>query len=315
MLSRVAENLYWMTRYMERAEDTARLINAVTLMVLDIPGEVRFRWDTLLKVAGLDHIFAGHYQQADEASVMKFLIRDENNPSSIMTCIRHARENTRTFREVLPRECWEWINELYLYGRKHLLHDFDRRHRYDALQAVIRQRQSIVGSLAGTMSRDAAYQFLRMGRNLERADMTTRILDVSYAVLLPDGGPASEQYGDLVWMNILKALSGYQMFRRYVSVHATSTRVIDFMLTDVAFPRTVMHCLNEITDVLNQLPHPGAPMTAVNDVRRLVERVDTATLTTQGLNDLLDETQAGLACIDAALQRQYFRTAALDVAA
>lgn len=308
MLSRVAENLYWMTRYMERAEDTARLINAVTLMSLDMPKDARFGWDTLIRVAGLDKLFYSHYQEANEASVIRFLQRDEANTSSILACITRARENTRTFREVLPWECWEWVNELYLYARTNLTHDLDRRRRYEVLQAVILRRQSIVGLLAGTMSRDAAFQFLRLGRNVERADMTTRIVDVSCAVILPSGDPVSAQYGDLLWMNILKALSAYQMYRRYVSVHADRQSVVEFVLHNRDFPRTVFYCLSEIVDVLRNLPLPGLPLATVQDILGSVEATPASELAGTQLHKLTDLIQLGLVRIDNALRRQYFRS-------
>jgi uncharacterized alpha-E superfamily protein len=309
MLSRVAESLYWMTRYMERAEDTARLINAVTLMSLDMPRDVRFGWDTLIRVAGLDQLFYSRNQEVNETAVIRFLQRDESNPSSILACITRARENTRTFREVLPWECWEWVNELYLYARTNLTHDLDRRRRYEVLQAIIRRRQSIVGLLAGTMSRDAAFQFLRLGRNVERADMTTRILDVSCAVMLPSGDPAAAQYGDLLWMNILKALSAYQMYRRYVSVHADSAKVIEFVLRNREFPRTVTHCLREMAEVLRTLPQPAAPLAAVQDLIVSVDGAPLATLSGAQLHALTDQIQFGLARIDTALRKQYFPSA------
>lgn len=308
MLSRVAENLYWMTRYMERAEDTARLINAVTLMSLDMPQDVRFGWDTLLRVAGLDRLFYTHYREANEAAVIRFLQRDDANPSSILACITRARENTRTFREVLPWECWEWVNELYLYTRSNLTHDLDRRRRYEVLQAIIRRRQSIVGLLSGTMSRDVAFQFLRLGRNIERADMTTRIVDVSCAVIIPSGDPTAAQYGDLLWMNILKALSAYQMYRRYVSVHADRQKVVEFVLRNREFPRTIFHCLNEIVEVLRSLPQPGLPLAVVQDVLGSVEAAPSNELSGTHLHQLTDVIQLGLARLDNALRRQYFRS-------
>lgn len=309
MLSRVAENLYWMTRYVERAEDTARLINAVTLMSLDMPGGVRFGWDTLLKVAGIDQLFFKHHEQADEAAVIQFLIRDERNPNSILACITRARENTRTFREVLPWECWEWINELYLYTRDNLDADLDRRRRYEVLQAVIRRRQSIVGLLSGTMSRDAAFQFLRLGRNIERADMTSRILDVGHAVILPNGNSTATRYDDFLWMNVLKSLSAYQMYRRHISVHADSTKVIDFLLKNPYFPRTVVHCLREITEVLRTLPNPGSVQAVVQDVLAQIENADPQRLSKAGLHEFTDQIQFALAKIDAAVREHYFRSA------
>lgn len=309
MLSRVAENLYWMTRYMERAENAARLINAVTLMSLDMPGDVRFGWDSLVRVAGLDQAFFEHYREANEIAVMQFLIRDENNPSSILNCITLARENTRTFREVLPWECWEWVNELYLYAKQNLIGDLSRRRRYDVLQAVIRRRQSIVGLLAGTMSRDAAFQFLRLGRNVERADMTSRILDVSCAVILPRTEVGTTQYSDLAWMNILKALSAYQMYRRYVSVHADGVKVIEFLLKNREFPRTITHCLREMLEVLRQLPHPEPILAMTQEMLALVEHADAGTLAQGGLHAYSDQLQLALAKVDDALRRHYFKLA------
>lgn len=309
MLSRVAENMYWSTRYLERAEDTARLINAITLMSLDMPGDVRFGWDALIQIAGLEAEFSGLYRDANEAAVMRFLICDEKNPSSILSCITQARENTRTFREVIPAECWEWINELYLYAKKHLDADLTRRRRYEVLQEVIRRRQSLVGLLAGTMSRDAAFQFLRLGRNLERADMTSRILDVSCAVIPPKVDIGSSQYSDLAWMNILKALSAYQMYRRYVSVHADGAKVINYLLKNREFPRAISHCLQEVLDVLRQLPHPAPIQLAVNNTLALINNANAELLADGGLHDYIDKLQLGLDSINAALRQHYFRLA------
>jgi len=117
MLSRVAESLYWMARYLERAENTARFINSTTQVLLDLPRGASFGWDVLLKVAGLDALYDEYYGKPNEADIMRFLILDERNPSSIVASIHSARENTRTFREVLPMEIWERINGLYLYIR------------------------------------------------------------------------------------------------------------------------------------------------------------------------------------------------------
>lgn len=309
MLSRAAENLYWMTRYMERAEDTARLINAVTLMTLDMPSGASFGWNALIRVAGLDQLFYEHYPEANESAVMRFLIHDSHNPSSIMACITLARENTRTFREILPWESWEWVNELYLFAKKQLRDDLDRRYRYEVLKGIIRRRQAIVGLLAGTMSRDAAFQFLRAGRNVERADMTSRILDVSHAVILPAGDPTGAHYSDLLWMNILKALSAYQMYRRQVSVHADSAQVVDYLLKNPLFPRAVAHCLGEITEVLTLLPSPETVLGVVTKTRVLVETADSQALAASGLHEFADRLQVKLNEIHNAFLARYFRTA------
>jgi uncharacterized alpha-E superfamily protein len=188
MLSRVAENLYWMTRYLERAENTARLINATTQVVLDLPRGASFGWDVLLKVAGLDDLFRKAYTEHHETSIMRFLISDESNPGSILSCIRYARENCRTLREVLPRLAWERINALYLFINSRASQAVERSRRYDILEEMIERRQSVIDLLTDCMSHDVAYQFIKLGRFIERADMTTRIVDIHAAVLASPAG-------------------------------------------------------------------------------------------------------------------------------
>lgn len=305
MLARVAESLYWMARYLERAEDTARLINATTMMLMDLPRGASFGWEDLLKVAGLDDLFHSYYDEASETAVMSFLIQDERNPSSIFACVRHARENTRTFREVLPRESWEWVNELYLYTSTHKSSALDRRKRFEVLTEIIRRRQAVVGLLSGTMSRDEAFQFMRLGRNVERADMTTRVLDVSYAINLPfqDG-----QHHDLIWMSVLQALSAHQMYRRHVGVHAKAHKVLAFLLNDVQFPRSVRHCLHEIQFALDELPGVE-PMRRLQGMLNLVDRADYRALATSGLHEFCDDIQARLADLNVVIGETYFRAA------
>lgn len=303
MLARVGESLYWMARYLERAEDTARLINAATMMLMDMPRGASFGWEDLLKVAGLDDLFHSHYSEASETAVMSFLIQDERNPSSIFACVRHARENTRTFREVLPRESWEWVNELYLYTSTHLTQALDRRKRFEVLTEIIRRRQAVVGLLAGTMSRDEAFQFMRLGRNIERADMTTRVLDVSYAINLPF---QDSQYRDLIWMSVLQALSAHQMYRRHIGVHAKGHKVLSFLFNDVKFPRSVRHCLHELQFALDELPGVE-PMRCLQGMLNLVDGADYRVLAKNGLHEFCDDIQARVADLNAVIGETYFR--------
>jgi uncharacterized alpha-E superfamily protein len=306
MLSRVAENLYWMTRYLERAENTARLINGTSQVVLDLPRGASFRWDNLISVVGVDDQFHEFYEEADEDSVMRFLILDERNPSSIVSCIHSARENTRTFREVLPAESWERINSLHLFLQRNAPRTTQGRlQRYEVLNEIIERRQSIIGLLMGSMSMDIAYQFIRMGRNLERADMSTRIIDVNSAVLLPQEG-STEAAVERLWMATLNALSAYQMYRRHVSVHVRGKQVLEFVLKDPLFPRTVHHSLNELESCFRALPNHDLPLQAVCDARQRL--LDTQFDTTQlsALHESLDQVEADLSAIHAAISKQYF---------
>jgi len=307
MLSRVAENLYWMARYLERAENTARFINSTTQVLLDLPRGASIGWDVLLKVAGLDTLYDKHYSSANEADIMRFLILDERNPGSIIACIHSARENTRTFREVLPMEIWERINDLYLYTRDNAARaTHGRSQRYEVLNGVIERRQSVIGLLLGSMSHDLAYQFTKLGRNIERADMTTRIIDVNSAVRLPADPAAAETARARLWMSTLNALSAYQMYRQHVGVHVTGPAVVKYLLTDPHFPRTVEHCLNEIEICLSELVNSQKPLNVARHAWRRLAAMRCDDLSPEALHHHLDQLQADFASLHDAISRQYF---------
>jgi uncharacterized alpha-E superfamily protein len=310
MLSRVAENLYWMGRYLERAENTARFINSMTQVRLDLPRDASFGWDVLLKVSGLDQLFAEHHPdlaELDEDILIPFLIEDEDNPSSILAGIHNARENARTVREVLPMELWERINSLYLYIRDNAHKARQGRGpRSDLLAGIIGRRESIIGLLTGSMSHDVAYQFAKLGRNIERADMTTRIIDVNSAVRLPKDPALAGVTTERMWLSTLSALSALQMYRRHVGVHVRPNEVVNYLLKDPHFPRTVLHCLAEIDDCLSVLPEHVAPMRKVRQAWRRVEAMKLNDLKPTVLHEYLDQLQADFAGAHAAIAAQYF---------
>lgn len=307
MLSRVAENLYWMARYLERAENTARLINTTTKVLLDLPRGASFGWDILLTVAGLDMQFHELYDEANESNIMRYLIEDERNASSIASCIFHARENTRTFREVVPVGFWERVNGLYLYIRQNTAGAvLGRSQRYQVLNSLIERRQATVGLLIGSMSHDVAYQFIKLGRNLERADMTTRIIDVNSAVNIPDDEIVSEPAQARLWMSVLTAISAYQMYRRHVGVHVRGPAVVKYLLTDSQFPRSVQHCLAEIEGCVAALPDHARPLRAIRRAWRRLSGIQLEKRSAADLHIELDEMQADLAEIHNELASQYF---------
>lgn len=307
MLSRVAESLYWMARYLERAENTARFINSTTQVLLDLPRGASFGWDALLKVAGLDALYCQHYGLPNESDLMRFLILDERNPSSIVASIHSARENTRTFREVLPMEIWERINGLYLYIRDNAGRAAQgRSQRWEVLDGVIERRQSIIGLLSGSMSHDLAYQFLKLGRNVERADMTTRIIDVNSVVRLPQDAAAAELARERLWMSTLNALSSYQMYRQHVGVRVAGPAVARFLLTDPHFPRTVRHCLGEIENCLCDLINYEEPLRAARHAWKRLGSMDLDGFTPESLHEGLDLLQGDLAELHDVIARQYF---------
>lgn len=307
MLSRVAENLYWMARYLERAENTARLINTTTQVLLDLPRGATIGWDIITKVIGLDSSFSEHYSEANEANIMRFLIQDDRNQSSIVSSIKSARENSRTFREILPKEFWERINGLYLYIREQApAAAQSRAQRYEVLNQITERGQSLAGLLVGCMSHDLAYQFIELGRNLERADMTTRIVDINSAILLPRDGGVLEPIQERLWMSVLKALSAYQMYRRHVDVHVRGTAALNFLLLDPHFPRSVRYCLAKVDESLSTLPANSDAMRTARRAWRRLTSMRWEGLTPAVLHEYLDQCQTDFGTIHDSVADQYF---------
>jgi uncharacterized alpha-E superfamily protein len=251
-------------------------------------------------------LFDQHYQQSDEASVAAFLITDTRNPSSILSSLTAARENARTIREIIPRETWELINSIFLLANEHKNQIQNSRYRHDYLKKVIQANQAITGNLSGTMSHDEGYGFLRLGRNIERADMTTRIIDVRSANLLTEIDNHIAPFENIQWMNVLKSLSGYQMYRRQMRLRIQRQDVLRFLLLNNKFPRALKHILHQIQYCLIDLPNNAAVMGEVNAV---IEQLDTAqpeTLKQDMLHHFIDEMQKGLNHLHNKMTESYF---------
>jgi uncharacterized alpha-E superfamily protein len=204
-------------------------------------------------------------------------------------------------------ELWERINSLYLYIRDNAERvKLGRGPRNEVLAGVIGRRESIIGLLTGSMSRDAAYQCIKMGRNLERADMTTRIIDVNSAVRLPRDPALASVATERMWMSTLNALSAYQMYRNHVGVHVRPNEVVNYLLKNPHFPRTVLHCLGEIEGSLSVLPNHGEAMKQVRQAWRRVESMQLDDLKPTVLHEHLDQVQSDLGALHDAVAKQYF---------
>jgi len=309
MLSRAAECLYWMARYLERAENTARLINATQQLLLDLPQGASFGWGTLTSIVGLDRLFLQSYAAPDETSVVDFLVASQRNPGSIQSCIRFARENCRTMRDVLPRELWECVNSMYLASRRFSQPGLGRKDHRQMLEELICTRHSVSGVLANCMSHDVAYQFIALGEHLERADMTTRILDINSAIMMP--AQTSAELG-LIWVGVLNSLSALQMYRRHATSGGkgdgsiTGEGALRYLVSDPHFPRSVMYCLDAVETSLAELPHNAGPLRALRPARRRTDSVAYENLATLDQHEFLDAVQGDLAHIHDAVAHEYF---------
>ncbi|MEK7322790.1 MAG: alpha-E domain-containing protein [Pseudomonadota bacterium] len=306
MLSRVAERIYWMARYIERAENSARLVNAYTHQVLDLPKGVEPGWRQLIDITGSGEDFAEHYPGYGEQHTIDFVVANAANPSSILASIGMARENMRTTRELLPGEAWQHCNELYLYARNHARDALPRRGRYAFLKEVIFRCQQLTGLLASTMSHDAAYDFVRIGRNLERADMTTRIVDSAIFLLMPRQ-QAPGQYDNLLWVNVLKSLSAYQMYRQHVRNRVEGAAVVKFLLQDNFFPRTVSHAAAVAESGLRNLPRHEAPLRRVSALQERLRTAEIAAMDLAAMHAFIDELQLAINEVQEAIGATWFQ--------
>jgi uncharacterized alpha-E superfamily protein len=308
MLSRVAENLYWMARYLERGENTARLTNVNANLLLDLPKAVQPGWEPLIEITGSGAIFRQIYPTADERNVVRFLIGDTANPGSILSSLAMARENARTVRDFIPREAWEQVNAVYLHAKGNLASGLGRRRRYEYLRDIILGVQTITGLLSGAMTHDEGYEFLRMGRNLERADMTIRIIDVRSANLLPNTSDGLTPFENIQWMSVLKSLSGYQMYRRAMQVRVRRPDVLKFLFKERLFPRAFYHSVCEVENCLRALPRRDLPITRVARIKELVTASRPETVSQEALHTFIDGLELHLIQLNTVISETYFLT-------
>ena len=308
MLSRVAENLYWLGRYMERAENTGRIVDVNSYLLLDLPRGIAPGWEPIIDITGSRGDFVERYDDFTERNALRFLLADPDYAGSLLSSLGFARENARTIRDYLPREAWELINELYLYARDQLSAGLSKRGRHDYLTQISREVQAFNGLLLGAMNHDAGLRFLTTGRLLERADMTTRIIDVRSASLLPHETPELRPFENIQWMSVLKSLTAYQMYRRKMQVRVRRADALRFLLLDDEFPRAVYCCVNGADRYISLLPRNEAPRRQVARVLRTIQGADVEELagSNEALHAFIDDLQLGIGEVHQELLRTYF---------
>lgn len=293
-----------MSRYIERAENTARLVNTYHFLTMDLPRNTGVSWDLLPTITGGKYSFSDHYQRHDERNTVKFLLADSFNPGALVNSISNARENCRTCRETLPGSAWEVVNELYHYSKNHVMEALPRRGRFNYLTEIIHRSQQLTGLLAGTMSHDHAYDFIRIGRNLERADMTTRVVDIGAMSLKnPDEAVTLDVH---VWTSMLRALGAYQMYRKDVQHGVKYEDVVRFLLQNALLPRSVAFCINEVEESVGKLPQYKDTLKPIRSVHRSVQRIAPDKLDAHDLHKEVDHLQVGISEIHNQIRKTWF---------
>lgn len=308
LLARTAERLYWGARYVERAEDTARIVRAYNDLVVDYPGDEMLRWEPLAVIAGSHvRLDVPDSDAAGEYTVLHHLIADPVAPSSIAGCVAQARENFRTTREVMPREAWQAINELSHHVRASATAGVARQRRDRFLARVVDVSRRLDGVLESTMSRSDAYWMIRLGRLIERADMTTRVLGVAAAgVLTLDAVDRSELVAeDVRWMSVLRSVSALQMYQRATRGPIEGLAVVRFLMTSERFPRSVQWCFDAIRTVLAELPSPAEVVVALDQAESALRLADPHATGGVEIDRSMDQVQVAIAALHDAIHRRY----------
>ena len=299
MLSRVANSIYWMARYIERAESIARFIDVNMHLMLDSPVESKGQWEPLVIVSGDHELFKEKYGNPSRDNVINFLTFDRENPNSIISSVICARENARTVREVISSEMWSQINTFYYNLLEAEKSDVALDTPYNFYNEIKLESHQFIGITDTTMSHGEAWHFDRLGRLLERADKTSRIMDVKYFMLLPRVEDVGTPIDNIGWAALLKSASAFEMYRKkYRKI--TPTDVATFLILDTKFPRSIRYCLHKAQVSLHEITGTVIGTFTNKAERRLgrlrsdLDYANIDEIISQGLHEYLDSFQTKL---------------------
>lgn len=311
MLSRVASSIYWLNRYIERAENYARFIEVNLNLTLDLPRGTAEQWEPLVATTGDHECFASRYGTATKETVIRFLSADATNPNSILSCAAAARENARSVREIISTDMWEQVNRFHLMVRDAVSRGLSGQTLHAFLADVKANSHLFLGITDATMSHGEGWHFARLGRLLERADKTSRILDVKYFMLLPTVGEVGTPFDIIQWSALLKSASALEMYCKQHGRIAPNL-VVEFLLLNPNFPRAIRYCLTKAEDSLHAIAgsesgrHNNPAERRLGRLRSELDYAEMVEILSNGLHDFVDGFQARLNRIDDAIYDTFF---------
>jgi len=315
MLSRIADNLYWMSRYLERANNTSRLIGINLLHMLETEDALSeaAQWNPMLNITGSELGFAQLYpgKESGAETTIHFLTREATNPNSILNCLRLARENARIVRDRLSKEMWESMNDFWLQVLNRLSQPLPLEY-WPEFHKYVRNSVALFHGLAlNTMMRGEGFDFYQIGTFFERADMTARILDVKYHLLLPDVSMVGSALDYYQWAALLKSLSGFEAYRRKVHAGFRPIDVAEFVIFEHEFPRSLRFCIDCLYASLKNLGASAVSHESMRIMSRLLEEWEYTTIqevfVEQGLHEFLREFLRKNSSLHEALGRDFFK--------
>ena len=305
LLSRVAERLYWLARYLERTENTARLIKSYNNLIMDIPIGSEPSWMILVDILDERNRYSKIFRNENEQNVHKFLVEKPSVTCGIHYSIAQARENMRTTRDALPEEAWEYTNSLFLFSSENRAKYGRRQARLAYLDEIIQRCQMISGLIDSTLPRDNAYHFIKIGYLLERADMTARITDVGAGDIIDREG-INDAIDPILWGSLLEALSAKSAYRKAVSPIVEKNPIVDFLFKAESFPRSIYFCLREISLEIGDKPNRESVTKLLQSSMRKLRRFDASSLTREQLHEFIDKFQVSLIALNEEFYSSWF---------
>jgi uncharacterized alpha-E superfamily protein len=316
MLSRVANIIYWMARYLERAENTARIVDVNAQLVIDLQSRQAAddprSWEPLVYVTGdEDKFFELYGETVSERAVVEFMLFDKRNPSSVISCIATARENARCIRDQLANEVWETLNTFYLQLKDDDYARYAQLGSAEYLNRLKTRIQLFYGVADSMLPRTQGWWFYEFGRHLERADNTSRILDVKYYMLLPSLHAVGSALDLIQWGSVLRSCSAFEAFRRSRRGQLNLERVLDYLIRDEDFPRSILFSVLAAEDALAQIvatmPHlaDNPASQRVASLRAHLQETSVAEIIKSGVHEYLDEVQQQAQLIHESVQETF----------
>ncbi|MEE3502360.1 alpha-E domain-containing protein [Acidiphilium acidophilum] len=311
LLARDAEGLFWMARYLERVENLARLIDVV--QSFESPGREAESWTALVAIMSDQHKFESYDAASDPDAVKRLYLLDPTNPTGIPFCLDNARTNARTLRPLISTEMWRQINVFHRFVMRIDTGDLDGDRLSRLCTKIKESVQTHTGITEGTMYRDQGWQFYQLGRLVERADQTTRLLDIKYRLLVPRDREARRVTELTMWNAVLRAAAGYHAFKRLARAEFSAEDVAGFLLRDPSFPRSVCLSVRRAESHLDELrrihhlPHTSGPIEQAEYLREFLLDRPMSDVLEGDLHDYLDRVQIQLSELAGSIGRAFFR--------
>ena len=311
MLSRVANSIYWMNRYIERAENYSRFIDVNLNLTLDLSEQTAEQWEPLVLITGDQEMFKARFSDATRDHVVHFLAAEPGNPNSILSCLHAARENARSVREIISSEMWEQVNRFYRTVRDAVATGVASQNPHGFFTEVKQASHLFVGITDATMSHGEGWHFGRLGRLIERADKTSRILDVKYFFLLPSVADVGTSLDSIQWAALLKSASALEMYRKRHG-RISPKEVAEFLILASEFPRAIHYCLIKAEESLHAISgseigrFENLAEKRLGRLRAELAYANIEEIMAGGLHEFLDGFQAKLNCVGDGIAETFF---------